>query len=119
MDPCLKKGATRAVFQLSGKCPTDRDQLNSCIREGGKISIPVFKKKLEIISVPNPFDAFTFEKAFKTFSLLSGENENELETILSPKSPLRRGFFVAGILSLRSFPMLQKSDSWFPLYLAD
>ena len=58
-------GATRAVFQLSGKCPTDMDQLNSCIREAAKISIPVFKKKLEIISVPNPLDVFTFEEAFK------------------------------------------------------
>ena len=91
-------GATHAVFQLSGKCPTDRDQLNSCVREGAKISIPVFKNKLEIISVPSPLDVFTFEEAFKTFSLLSGENESKLETILSPKSPLRRGFFVAGIL---------------------
>ena len=69
-------GATRAVFQLSGKCQTDRDQLDSCIREGAKISIPVFKKKLEIISVPNPLDVFTFEKALKTFSLLREENES-------------------------------------------
>ena len=104
-------GATRAVFQWSGRCPTDRDQLNSCIREGAKISIPVFKKKLEIISVPNPLDVFTFEKAFKNFFLLSGENESQVETSLSPKSPLRGGFFVAGILSLRSFPKLQKGDS--------
>ena len=79
MDPCLQIGETRAVLRLSAKCPTERDQLNSCTKEGAKISIPVFKKKLEIMSALSAMDLFTFEKSFNTFSLLSGETKTNLK----------------------------------------
>ena len=49
-------GATLAIFQLSGNRPRERDKLNSCTREGANTEMPIFKKKLDIQSTPDPLD---------------------------------------------------------------
>ena len=76
MAPSLNIGATLAIFQLSGNRPRERDKLNSCAREGAKTEIPVFRKKLEIESTPDPFEvSIPTQTLSRVSSFIGGKQE--------------------------------------------
>ena len=59
-------GAKFATFQQSGKTPVAKERLKMSQRDSAKIGSPAFKKKLAMLSGPDPIEDLNFPKTFST-----------------------------------------------------